>query len=82
LIYRITGVREEREMRWDRIRHSHAAIQRGIDVAAVNLIERTQHWLLFNPQKLSNVAPDLAWKYRSFFSRPIRTGKRTHPKQP
>src|SRR6266446_3745693 len=32
------------------------------------LIERTQHWLLFNPQKLSNVAPDLAWNTAASFT--------------
>jgi K+-transporting ATPase ATPase A chain len=25
------------------------------------LIERMQHWLAFNPQRLANVSPDLAW---------------------
>ena len=30
-------------------------------MALLYLIERTQHWLPLNPQKLPNVAPDLAF---------------------
>src|SRR5260370_16924969 len=33
----------------------------AVSMLVLYLMERTQHWLLFNPQKLANVAPDLAW---------------------
>jgi len=33
----------------------------GVSLLLLYLIERTQHWLPFNPQKLANVPGDLAW---------------------
>src|SRR6202008_2447696 len=33
----------------------------GASLVLLYLIERTQQWLPWNPQKLANVAPDLAW---------------------
>jgi potassium-transporting ATPase potassium-binding subunit len=32
------------------------------------LIERCQQWLMFNPQKLANIAPDLAWNTAASFT--------------
>jgi K+-transporting ATPase ATPase A chain len=32
-----------------------------VSLLLVYLIERVQLWLPWNPQKLANVAPDLAW---------------------
>jgi K+-transporting ATPase ATPase A chain len=33
----------------------------GVSLFLLYLIERTQQWLPWNPQKLTNLAPDLAW---------------------
>jgi len=67
LIYRITGVREEREMRWTEYGTAMLLFS-AASMLLLYLIERTQHWLLFNPQKLSNVAPDLAWNTAASFT--------------
>src|SRR5258707_6536866 len=40
----------------------------AVSMLVLYLMERTQHWLLFNPQKLSNVAPDLAWNTAASFT--------------
>jgi K+-transporting ATPase ATPase A chain len=67
LIYRITGVREEREMRWTEYGTAMLLFS-AASMLLLYLIERTQHWLLFNPQKLSNVPPDLAWNTAASFT--------------
>src|SRR5260370_38570016 len=40
----------------------------AVSMLVLYLMERTQHWLLFNPQKLANVAPDLAWNTAASFT--------------
>ena len=67
LIYRITGVREEREMRWTEYGTAMLLFSAS-SMLLLYLMERTQHWLLFNPQKLANVAPDLAWNTAASFT--------------
>jgi potassium-transporting ATPase potassium-binding subunit len=67
LIYRITGVREEREMRWTEYGTAMLLFS-AASMLLLYLIERTQHWMLFNPQKLANVAPDLAWNTAASFT--------------
>jgi K+-transporting ATPase ATPase A chain len=67
LIYRLTGVDETTEMRWT----EYAAamlIFSGVTMAVLYLIERVQYWLPFNPQKLSGVAPDLAFNTAASFT--------------
>jgi K+-transporting ATPase ATPase A chain len=60
LLYRIIGVDEKHEMRWTEYATSMLLFS-GVPMALLYLIERVQHWLPLNPQKLANVAPDLAF---------------------
>jgi K+-transporting ATPase ATPase A chain len=67
LIYRLCGVREEQEMRW--IEYGTAMLLfSGVSMVLLYLIERLQLWLGFNPQKLANVGPDLAWNTAASFT--------------
>jgi len=60
LIYRVCGVDDTREMDWKGYGLSMLLFS-GVSLLILYLIERTQQWLPWNPQKLANVAPDLAW---------------------
>src|SRR6202790_3433734 len=49
LIYRLCGVREDQEMHW--VEYGTAMLLfSGTSMVLLYLIERTQHWLGFNPQ--------------------------------
>jgi K+-transporting ATPase ATPase A chain len=67
LIYRLTGVREEREMRWTEYGTAMLLFS-AASMLLLYVMERMQHGLLFNPQKLANVAPDLAWNTAASFT--------------
>ena len=60
LIYRASGINEEKEMRWTEYGISMLTFS-GVSLLLLYLIERVQQWLPFNPRKLGAVAPDLAW---------------------
>lgn len=60
LIYRLTGVSEHKEMRWTEYGLAMLLFS-GVSLLLLFLIERVQAWLPLNPQKLANLAPDLAW---------------------
>jgi potassium-transporting ATPase potassium-binding subunit len=60
LIYRICGVDDTKEMDWKAYGFSMLLFS-GVSLLLLYLIERTQQWLPFNPQKLPNLASDLAW---------------------
>jgi len=60
LIYRVCGVDDTKEMDWKGYGLSMLLFG-GVSLLILYLIERTQQWLPWNPQKLANVAPDLAW---------------------
>lgn len=60
LIYRAGGVNEEREMGWMGYVAAKLLFS-GVSLILLYVILRTQQWLPWNPQKLVNVAPDLAW---------------------
>jgi potassium-transporting ATPase potassium-binding subunit len=67
IIYRLCGVREDQEMHW--IEYGTAMLLfSGVSMVLLYFIERAQHWLGFNPQKLANVAPDLAWNTAASFT--------------
>ena len=67
MIYRLCGVREDQEMHW--IEYGTAMLLfSGVSMFLLYLIERAQHWLGFNPQKLAGVAPDLAWNTAASFT--------------
>src|SRR6202171_1770510 len=67
LVYRLTGVNEEREMRWTEYTNAMLLFS-GVSMALLYLMERTQKWLRFNPQKLPNVEPGLAWGTAASFT--------------
>jgi len=67
LVYRVCGVRDDREMHW--IEYGTAMLLFSVvSLFLLYLIERTQHVLGFNPQKLANIAPDLAWNAATSFT--------------
>src|SRR5206468_1979663 len=67
LVYRLTGVDEKREMRWTEYAVAMLLFS-GVSMALLYLIERTQKWLPFNPQKLPNLEPGLAFGTAASFT--------------
>ncbi len=67
LVYRLSGVDEKHEMRWTEYA-SAMLLFSGVSMALLYLIERTQKWLPFNPQKLANVEPGLAFGTAASFT--------------
>ena len=67
VVYRLTRVDEQREMRWTEYTISMLLFS-GVSMALLYLIERTQAWLPFNPQKLANVDPALAFGTAASFT--------------
>jgi K+-transporting ATPase ATPase A chain len=67
LIYRLTGVDEKREMRWTEYAVAMLLFS-GVSMTLLYLIERTQKWLPFNPQKFPNVEPGLAFGTAASFT--------------
>ena len=66
-LYRITGIDENKEMPWTEYGFSMLLFS-GVSMLLLYLMERIQHWLPLNPQKLANVAPDLAWNTAASFT--------------
>jgi K+-transporting ATPase ATPase A chain len=60
LIYWTCGVDETKEMRWTGYGVAMLLFS-GVSLLVLYLMERVQLWLPWNPQKIANVAPDLAW---------------------
>jgi K+-transporting ATPase ATPase A chain len=60
LIYRLTGISAEKEMKWTEYGFAMLLFS-VVSMLVLYLIERTQAWLPLNPEHLANVAPDLAW---------------------
>jgi potassium-transporting ATPase potassium-binding subunit len=67
LVYRMTGVDEQHEMRWSGYAISMLLFS-GVSMALLYFIERTQHWLPLNPQKFPNVPPTLAFGTAASFT--------------
>jgi K+-transporting ATPase ATPase A chain len=67
LVYRLTGVDEQREMCWAEYTVSMLLFS-GVSMTLLYLIERTQKWLPFNPQRLANVEPGLAFGTAASFT--------------
>ena len=67
LIYKICRIRDDREMRWTEYT-SAMLLFSGASMVLLYLIERTQRWLPYNPQKLANVDPALAFGTAASFT--------------
>lgn len=67
LIYRLTGVDETREMRWTEYAVAMLLFS-VVSMLVLYLMQRLQGVLPFNPQKLSGVAPDLAFNTAASFT--------------
>jgi len=67
LIYRACAVDETKEMDWKAYGGAMLLFS-GASLLLTYIIERTQLWLPWNPQKLANVAPDLAWNTAASFT--------------
>ena len=60
LVYRTCGIDAAKEMGWKEYGVAMLLFS-GVSLVLLYLFERVQLWLPWNPQKLANVAPDLAW---------------------
>src|SRR3981081_3153913 len=67
VIYRLTGVDEKHEMRWTEYATATLLFS-GVSMALLYVIERTQKWLPFNPQKFANLEPGLAFGTAASFT--------------
>jgi potassium-transporting ATPase potassium-binding subunit len=69
LIYKLTRVDEDREMRWTEYSVAMLLFS-AVSMLVLYVIERTQQWFphVVNPQKLANVAPDLAFNTAASFT--------------
>src|SRR5258705_12488308 len=67
LVYRLTGVNEKHEMRWTEYAVAKLLLS-GVSMTVLYLIERTQKWLPFNPQKFTNVEQSLAFGTAASFT--------------
>lgn len=67
LIYRLTGVDENQEMRWTEYTVAMLLFS-GVSMTLLYLIERIQKWLPLNPQKFGNVDPTLAFGTAASFT--------------
>jgi potassium-transporting ATPase potassium-binding subunit len=60
VIYRLCGIDENKEMRWTEYGTTMLVFS-AFSLILLYLFERVQYWLPWNPQRLANVPPDLAW---------------------
>ncbi|MBK8316881.1 MAG: potassium-transporting ATPase subunit KdpA [Acidobacteria bacterium] len=67
LIYKMTGVREENEMRWTEYALSMLVFS-AVSMVVLYLMQRLQAWLPFNPQKLANIEPSSAFNTAASFT--------------
>src|SRR6202040_3632810 len=67
LLYRVTGVDENHEMRWTEYAVAMLMFS-GVSMLLLYLVERVQQWLPWNPQKFGAVAQDLAFNTAASFT--------------
>lgn len=67
LIYRVTGVEEDREMRWTEYAIAMLLFS-AVSMLALYLLERAQMYLPWNPQRLAGVVPGLAFNTAASFT--------------
>jgi len=66
-IYRVTGVDERHDMRWTEYAFAMLAFS-VVSMIGLYLIQRTQQWLPFNPQRFSAVPQALAFNTAASFT--------------
>jgi len=67
LIYRLTGVDEQREMRWTEYAAAMLLFS-VVSMVVLYLMQRTQAWLPFNPEKLANIEPSSSFNTAASFT--------------
>ncbi len=67
LLYKLTGLDEEHEMRWTEYAAAMLLFS-AVSMLVLYLIQRVQHALPWNPQHFGNVAPDLAFNTAASFT--------------
>src|SRR5256712_13868698 len=67
LLYRLTGVDEDHEMRWTEYAFAMLLFS-VVSMVVLYVQQRVQGFLPLNPQKLSGVAPDLAFNTAASFT--------------
>ena len=67
LLYRVTGVDENHEMRWTEYAAAMLLFS-GVSMLLLYLIERVQQWLPWNPQKFGALGQELAFNTAASFT--------------
>src|SRR5438309_7409600 len=67
LIYRLTCVDEQHEMRWTEYAVAMLLFS-AVSMLLLYVMQRVQQWMPWNPQKLAAVAPDLAFNTAASFT--------------
>lgn len=67
LIYRLTGVDEQREMRWTEYAAAMLLFS-VVSMVVLYALQRIQAWLPFNPQKLANIEPGSSFNTAASFT--------------
>lgn len=67
LLYKLTCVDENREMRWTEYSVAMLLFS-GVSMIVLYLLERTQQWLPLNPQKFAAVPQDMAFNTAASFT--------------
>ena len=67
LIYRLTGVKEDREMRWTEYAVAMLLFSL-VSMLVLYLLQRLQYYLPFNPQKLAGITPHSSFNTASSFT--------------
>src|SRR5262245_36489729 len=67
VIYKLTGGDEEHDMRWTEYSIAMLLFS-AASVLVLYFLQRGQHALPFNPKKVANVAPDLAFNTAACFT--------------
>jgi K+-transporting ATPase ATPase A chain len=66
-LYRVCGVDETHEMKWSEYGVAMLLFS-AVSMILLYGIERAQHWLPLNPEKLPSIAPTLAWNTAASFT--------------
>src|SRR5499426_3365362 len=67
LIYRLTGVDEQREMRWTEYAAAMLLFS-VVSMVVLYALQRMQAWLPFNPEKLANIEPSSSFNTAASFT--------------